>query len=191
MCCYRDPKNLERFSYLTQGLIYMAVSQLKQLVEKSEETKIQDEQSPEKREAHSKDKENKDGDREGNSSLNPEDEKENVEVVERDKLLILVSKIFLLNFPLYVAFKHTIQSKVDELTQQEMANLNMFCDLHDSEIPIYLLKNVSWFCKIGGLLAMTNCFTHLSTDVLPVSTAHAMISIGKHCFMLNYIIVCI
>lgn len=169
----------------------MAVSQLKQLVEKSEETKIQDEQSPEKREAHSKDKENKDGDREGNSSLNPEDEKENVEVVERDKLLILVSKIFLLNFPLYVAFKHTIQSKVDELTQQEMANLNMFCDLHDSEIPIYLLKNVSWFCKIGGLLAMTNCFTHLSTDVLPVSTAHAMISIGKHCFMLNYIIVCI
>lgn len=108
---------------------------------------------------------------------NKEESSEN-EVQERDKLLILVSKVFLLNFPLYVAYKHTIQAKLDELTQQEMQNLNLFCDLHDSEIPIYLLKNVSWFCKMGGLLAMTACFTQLSPEQLPVSTAHAMISVG-------------
>ncbi|XP_066257421.1 ubiquitin carboxyl-terminal hydrolase puf [Euwallacea similis] len=180
MCCYGDPKNLDRFSYLTQGLIYMAVSQLKQLVDKSAEDKKHLGENKEQ-EVSSKACENKSTGKEkktsSNTNSNLEDEKENVEVVERDKLLILVSKIFLMNFPLYMAFKHTIQSKVDELTQQEMASLNMFCDLHDSEIPIYLLKNVSWFCKIGGLLAMTNCFTYLTTDVLPVSTAHAMISI--------------
>jgi ubiquitin carboxyl-terminal hydrolase 34 len=38
MCCYRDPKNLERFSYITQGLIYMVVCQLKQLAEKGSST---------------------------------------------------------------------------------------------------------------------------------------------------------
>ncbi|CAH1127870.1 unnamed protein product [Ceutorhynchus assimilis] len=169
MCCYRDSKNLERFSCLTQGLIYMAVSQLKLLSDKHADNTQTEPEPSELNTAKTEPPEKKD--------TNPEDEKENVEVVERDKLLILVSKIFLLNFPLYVAFKHTIQSKVEELTAQEMANLNMFCDLHDSEIPIYLLKNVSWFCKIGGLLAMTNCFTYLTTEILPVSTAHAMISI--------------
>lgn len=166
MCCYRDPKNLERFSYVTQGLIYMAASQLKNLAEKGTES-INIKEDKEKQEKNEKPQ---------------EDNKENIEVVERDKLLILVSKIFLLNFPLYVAYKHTIQAKLDELTQQEMQNLNLFCDLHDSEIPIYLLKNVSWFCKMGGLLAMTTCFTQLSPELLPVSTAHAMISIGKSVF---------
>uniref|UniRef100_A0AAR5QD97 ubiquitinyl hydrolase 1 n=1 Tax=Dendroctonus ponderosae TaxID=77166 RepID=A0AAR5QD97_DENPD len=172
MCCYRDSKNLERFSYLTQGLICMCVSQLKQLVERSTDNQDADIQT--------NNNEIKIGEKDSNTGgtqNSEENEKENAEAVERDKLLILVSKIFLLNFPLYVALKHTIQSKVDELTQQEMANLNLFCDLNDSEIPIYLLKNVSWFCKIGGLLTMNDCFTHLNTNYLPVSTAHAMISI--------------
>ncbi|CAH0550563.1 unnamed protein product [Brassicogethes aeneus] len=159
MCCYRDPKNLERFSYVTQGLIYMSVGQLKQLSERGSES--------EKTDA----KEKPDSEQQ-----QPSDEF-NSEIQERDKLLILVSKIFLLNFPLYVAYKHTIQAKLDELTQQEMQNLNLFCDLHDSEIPIYLLKNVSLFCKMGGLLAMTTCFTQLLPEHLPVSTAHAMITV--------------
>lgn len=169
----------------------MAVTQLKQLVDKSLENKSSSTGDSEKNnetkteEGKSEDctSDAKKGDtkpkEKESSTNNPDDEVENVEVVERDKLLILVSKIFLLNFPLYVAFKHTVQSKVDDLTQQEIANLSMFCDLHDSEIPMYLLKNVSWFCKIGGLMAMTKCFTHLTTDALPVSTAHAMISIGE------------
>lgn len=165
MCCFRDPKNLERFNYVTQGVIYLAAKELKQLADQDvSQVTVKTE---EKNEPPCK---------------NPEDEKENLEVVERDKLLILCSKIFLLNFPLYVAYKHTIQSKLDELSQQEMQNLNLFCDLHDSEIPIYLLKNVSWFCKLGGLGAMTNCFTNLTPELLPVSTAHSMISIGKLIF---------
>lgn len=160
MCCYRDPKNLERFSYITQGIIYLSVCHLKELGEKASDV-------------------NKNKDKSPTTETNEENESKLLEIKERDKLLILVSKIFLLNFPLYVAFKHTIQVKLDDLTQQEIQGLSVFCDLHDSEIPIYLLKNVTLFCKLGGLLAMTACFTHLSLDDLPVSTAHAMISIGK------------
>lgn len=167
MCCYRDPKNLERFSYITQGIIYLAVCQLKELGEKAVDTE--------------KSKSNKE--KQSTSETNEQSELKTIDVQERDKLLILVSKIFLLNFPLYVAFKHTIQVKLDDLTQQEIQGLSMFCDLHDSEIPIYLLKNVTLFCKLGGLHAMTACFTQLSLDDLPVSTAHAMISIGECVFV--------
>lgn len=154
MCCYRDSKNLERFSYVTQGLIYQSVCCCKSLAEKGSES------TTTKQDTEEKDKEE--------------------ETQDTDKLLNLISKIFLLNFPLYVAYKHTIQTKMDEITQQDLQNLNLFCDMHDSEIPIYLLKNVSWFCKIGGLLAMTSCFTMLTPDLLPVTTAHAMISVGKY-----------
>lgn len=168
MCCYRDPKNLERFSYITQGIIYLAVYQLKELGEKA----------PTDIEKSNKKKEK--------PTASDQDESKIADIQERDKLLILVSKIFLLNFPLYVAFKHTLQVKLDDLTQQEIQNLNIFCDLHDSEIPIYLLKNVTLFCKLGGLHAMTACFTHLAPEALPVSTAHAMISVGKQFNFLMY-----
>lgn len=161
MCCYRDPKNLERFSYITQGIIYLAVYQLKELGEKAS---TETEKSSKKKEKQ---------------PVTEQDESKLLDIQEHDKLLILVSKIFLLNFPLYVAFKHTLQVKLDDLTQQEIQNLNVFCDLHDSEIPMYLLKNVTLFCKLGGLHAMTACFDHLSPEALPVSTAHAMISVGK------------
>lgn len=162
MCCYRDPKNLERFSYITQGIIYLAVCELKELGEKAVDAE------------NSKGK-----DKQPTNETNEQSELKTADAQERDKLLILVSKIFLLNFPLYVAFKHTIQVKLDDLSQQEIQGLSVFCDLHDSEIPIYLLKNVTLFCKLGGLHAMTACFTHLSLEDLPVSTAHAMISVGK------------
>lgn len=168
MCCYREAKNLERFSLITQGVIYLAVCQLKELSD-SEAAKGD-------KKIKSNEKEQKKEKAQQNEGETPD----NLAGQERDKLLILVSKIFLLNFPLYVAFKHTIQAKLDDISQQEMQNLNLYCDLHDSEIPIYLLRNVSLFCKLGGLHAMNSCFTNLSPDALPVSTAHAMISVGEY-----------
>lgn len=163
MCCYRDPKNFERFSLVTQGIICLAVCQLKEL-----------------RELYDSDSESK-------TTENDKKETEKIKITSDDlskfqdseKLFSLVAKIFLLNFPLYAAFKHSMQSKLEEITQQELQNLNAFCDLHDSEIPIYLLRNVSLFCKMGGVHAMTLCFQYLSPDELPVSTAHAIIAIGK------------
>ncbi|KAK5649017.1 hypothetical protein RI129_003909 [Pyrocoelia pectoralis] len=151
MCCYRDQKNLERFSCITQGILYLTILHLKELGEPNSESDKNDER------------------------FNKEDHLNDIQ--ERDKLFILASKIFLLNFPLYVAFKHTSTNKIDDLTQHEVQSFNSFCDLHDSEIPVYLLRNVTLFCKLGGLYAMTACFTFLPPSELPVSTAHAMISI--------------
>lgn len=160
MCCYRDPKNFERFSLITQGIICLAVCYLKDIRENG----IKVEKSIEEKNT---------------------EEMEKFRGVENqtkfhnsEKLLNLISKIFLLNFPLYAAFKHSMQSKLEEVTQQELQNLNSFCDLHDSEIPIYLLRNVCLFCKTGGVHAMTLCFQYLSPETLPVSTAHAIITVG-------------
>lgn len=164
MCCYRDPKNFDRFSCITQSIIYLTVCHLKEFGEKP----IKNDEDKSKCDDKEKIK----------------DLEDNLEELQdKDKLYILTSKIFLLNFPLYVAFKHTSTNKLDDLTQQEMQNLNAFCDLHDSEIPIYLLRNVTFFCKIGGVHAMTACFTNLLPEELPVSTAHAMISIGERTFL--------
>ncbi|XP_068081544.1 ubiquitin carboxyl-terminal hydrolase puf [Anabrus simplex] len=104
-------------------------------------------------------------------------EEEEWSLQDKEKLLHFLSKVFLLNFPLYVAYKHTMQSKLEEITQQEAGSLNVFCDLHDPEIPVYLLRNVCLFCRSGGVHAMTFCFEHQSPDTLPVSLAHAMIAI--------------
>lgn len=157
MCCYRDPKNFERFSLVTQGIICLAVCQLKELRENESEN------------------ETKKTDTEKNEKTKTTEDLTRFQDCE--KLFSLVSKIFLLNFPLYAAFKHSMQSKLEEITQQELQNLNSFCDLHDSEIPIYLLRNVALFCRTGGVHAMTLCFQYLTPENLPVSTAHSIIAV--------------
>lgn len=75
---------------------------------------------------------------------------------EMEKLLHFLSKVFLLNFPLYCAHKQSLQSKVEGLTQQEAAALNNFCDMHDLEIPLHLLRNVCLFCRLDVLLTYFN-----------------------------------
>ncbi|XP_058056030.1 ubiquitin carboxyl-terminal hydrolase puf [Anopheles bellator] len=92
-------------------------------------------------------------------------------LVDVEKLLILVSKVFLLNFPLYVAYKHGVHARLDEVSAQEVQTLSIFCDLHDSEIPAFLLRNVSLFCNYAGFDVMIQCFDQPG---LPVSTAHAI-----------------
>ncbi|KFB41316.1 hypothetical protein ZHAS_00008912 [Anopheles sinensis] len=92
-------------------------------------------------------------------------------LLDVEKLLILVSKVFLLNFPLYVAYKHGVHARMDEVSPQEVQSLSLFCDLHDSEIPAFLLRNVSLFCNYAGFEAMMQCFDQPG---LPVSTAHAI-----------------
>lgn len=60
----------------------------------------------------------------------------------------------------------------------------MYCDLHDTEIPAFLLRNVNIFCNNGGFAAMMACFEITS---LPVSTAHAITAtISNLKLLLNY-----
>lgn len=188
MCCYRDLKNLERFSLLTQGVICLCVQHLKSLrtvlidAEKIREKLSEDtkENEIDGEEIIDDKKEKRKRSISENTEKITEDttpENETLNLQDKEKLFHLVSKMFLMNFPLYVASKHTMQTKLEEVTSLELTSLNSYCDIHDQEIPIYLLRNVTLFCKTGGLHAMTLCFQHLAPDVLPVSTAHASIAI--------------
>ena len=249
MCCFRDPKNFERFNLITQSILYMAACQLKELSDivyskslvKNEEeiniksctdsnsdsitrdtpgsTRARDEQLVESDvKIESKQNENDNGEskvceeedvrkyckNEKNKNLekvstnelvkvsednedrnNKQEENHNKDAKEvdvwtlqdKEKLLHFLSKVFLLNFPLYVAYKHSVQSKLEEISPHEASDLNSFCDLHDPEIPVYLLRNVYYFCKMSGVLHMTHCFNCQSTDILPVSVAHAIIAV--------------
>lgn len=108
-------------------------------------------------------------------------------ITQREKLMHILSKIFLLNFPLYLACKHSALSRLDDLSAQEITNLNSFCDLHDTEIPAYLLRNVSFFCKLGGVGAMINVFENASPAILPLSMAHAIVAaVGNLKLWLNF-----
>lgn len=47
---------------------------------------------------------------------------------EVEKLLILISKAFLLNFPLYIAYKHGVHSRLDDISAQEAQVIYRLCD---------------------------------------------------------------
>jgi ubiquitin carboxyl-terminal hydrolase 34 len=80
-----------------------------------------------------------------------EEKKDVWTIQDMEKLLHFLSKVFLLNFPLYAAYKQSLQTKMEELTQQEATVLSNFCDVHDLEIPIHLLRNVCLFCRYNIL----------------------------------------
>lgn len=102
---------------------------------------------------------------------------------EFERLLILLAKAFLLNFPLYIAYKHAVQ-RLDEISPQDAQNLSIYCDLHENEMPIYLLRNVSLFCSAQGFVHLSDCF---DAPNLPVSTAHAITAVVSNLKLwLNY-----
>lgn len=45
---------------------------------------------------------------------------------ELEKLFILVSKAFLLNFPLYIAYKHGVHSRLDDISTHEAQVIGLF-----------------------------------------------------------------
>lgn len=184
MCCYRDVKNFERFNLIIQSIICLTVSQLKNI-------KTLLNTPPNTTNNNTSTDENK-SEKSANTSETPslsttvvnKDKNEEWTLPEIEKLLIVISKTFLLNFPLYVAYKHGVQIRWDEISGEEAQTLSTFCDLHDTEVPAFLFKNVSLFCSSGGFAAMTLCFEQLN---LPVATAHAITAaISNVKLWLNY-----
>lgn len=105
-------------------------------------------------------------------------------LVELEKLLILTSKAFLLNFPLYIAYKHAIHARLDDISAQDAQSLSVYCDLHENEMPVYLLRNVTLFCTTLGFAHLMTCF---EIPHLPVSTAHAITAVVSNLKLwLNY-----
>lgn len=214
MCSFRDVKNFDRFYLVVQNILCLAVCQLKLLKDevveagkKQASRREAEKEQSERKASCSSDKDSKDeelakvqddkstndtenspdGCIENEKSLNDNENKGGWSMQQKEKLMHLVSKVFLLNFPLYIACKNSSLTKLDELTTPEVSNLNACCDLHDTEIPVYLLRNVSLFCKLGGVCAMNAVFEDSLPSTLPLSMAHAMVAaIGNLKLWLNY-----
>lgn len=205
-------KNFERFYLVVQSILCLSVCQLKQLKDDLiEAAKVTKEESQEKEppEVTVPSNEEKSDDNEAlpppqdpkppepstSTAEEPPKEKQSTSkddsevwpMQQKEKLMHIVSKIFLLNFPLYLACKHSALSRLDDLSAQEISNLSSYCDLHDTEIPAYLLRNVSLFCKLGGVCAMTSVFEHSTPSTLPLSMAHAIVAaVGNLKLWLNF-----
>lgn len=197
MCCYRDLKNFDRFNYIIRSLIYLIVSKLKDIksilsvgtVEVVKTTAVSANESKDEGEnIESEEKENVSSDDVDKEviveKVTKEKEKEDQwTIAELEKVLIFISKVFLLNFPLYIAHKHGMHYG-QESSQQEISAVSVFCDIHDTEIPVYLYHNVTLFCSSGGFGAMTKCF---EISDLPLSLAHACtVAISNIKLWLNY-----
>lgn len=59
-----------------------------------------------------------------------------------------------------------------------MSHVNAFCDINDMDVPMYLVRNVAMFGRLGGIQMVTACFDEQTPETLPVTMAHALISVA-------------
>ncbi|XP_050445731.1 ubiquitin carboxyl-terminal hydrolase 34 isoform X2 [Cataglyphis hispanica] len=167
MCCYREIKNFDRFIRLTQSIVLCTLQQLQVIQQNEDVAKETVEEGKEEEEKNSKRK----------SSDNTEHAQVEAQTKQiwsqqdRERLFHLLSKIFLLNFPLYIAMKHG--GVINPLAP--VKDEGGYCEPHDPEVPAPLIRAVSIFCHQGGFNLMSACFDMEST--LPVSLAHSMVAV--------------
>ncbi|XP_033107296.1 ubiquitin carboxyl-terminal hydrolase 34-like [Anneissia japonica] len=98
-------------------------------------------------------------------------------IKDYEKLLHLVAKVFQMNFALYAAHKHMCHGITEELSSQESEALGNYCEMNDLEVPIFLLRNVCFFCDSNGLSVMHNCFDGSTPEALHFGLAHGIIAV--------------
>ena len=49
--------------------------------------------------------------------------------------------------------------------------------VQDPEVPVYLLRNVCYFCDSNGIQALASCFRESDPEILPCHIAHVLITI--------------
>lgn len=103
MCCYREIKNFDRFIRLTQSVVLCTLQQLQVTQQNEQQVNVEKETSKDEKE-----EEKTEGGKLDDSDFAQRETqtKQNWSQQDREKLLHLLSKIFLLNFPLYIAMKH-------------------------------------------------------------------------------------
>ncbi|XP_048258866.1 ubiquitin carboxyl-terminal hydrolase 34-like isoform X4 [Haliotis rufescens] len=183
MCCYKDFKNFERLNNIVQVILVVAIRFIQTLpIDYEKETTREILQV--KRDTEDKDGASKDGDK--NEEKNEKEDREMVEekeeeeywsMEEKERLLQFVTKVFLMNFPSYMAYKHIVHSSLEELSQQETSALNNYCEISDPEVPLYLLRNVCFFCDSNGITSLRQCFEKATPDTLPFTFAHLLITL--------------
>lgn len=104
MCCYREIKNFDRFIRLTQSVVLCTLQQLQIIQQNGQQTNIGKAPLKDEKEEEVKTDEGKADD--SDFAQTEMQTKQNWSQQDREKLFHLLSKIFLLNFPLYIAMKH-------------------------------------------------------------------------------------
>jgi len=157
MCCYKEYKNFERFNNIVQAMLNVAISFIhtlpqhcQQQQDDANDRKKDESTSPSEPEKVKTDDDtckiddaNPDGaavscDVDVNEKTAEKEETEKEEsgsdeevwtLEEKDRLFQFVTKVFLMNFPMYMAYKHSVNTSLEELSQQEAAALNNYCEL--------------------------------------------------------------
>lgn len=65
----------------------------------------------------------------GDSVSDSDIDSEHWSIEEKDRLFQFVAKVFLTNFPLYIALKHCIHSSLEDLSKHDASALNNYCEL--------------------------------------------------------------
>jgi ubiquitin carboxyl-terminal hydrolase 34 len=192
-CCFRDPKNFERFNWAIQVLILVVVEIVKHLRDPEAS-----QNKPENLEAASGSSNKDTGD---NEAVVPkhdivlesmEDEDSNGErpslaqerplwdVDDKDKLIYFVAKVFLNSFPTYVAYKQHMQVKNEEITPQEIQALSQFCEINEPEASPYLFRNVTLFCKVKGMEALGESIYGQSPESMPLHQVNILVTLAAN-----------
>ncbi|RWS07088.1 hypothetical protein B4U79_12772 [Dinothrombium tinctorium] len=175
-CIFKDLKNFDKLNLLIQGLLITCLSLLKSIIKSLSTSE----------EVSSNNDETNGKSREKDTEMDYESvDFDKWSIQEKEKLLHLVSKTFHIHFPLYTVHKHNVQSRLEDLTQREAALLSTFCDPSDAEIPILLLKNVSFFCEHEAIGLLVECFSKATPNTLNLGLAHAIIAVISN---LKYVI---
>lgn len=106
MCCYREIKNFDRFIRLIQSVVLCTLQQLQAIQQNGQQTNVAKEISEEGKD-EDEDKSDKRKSNDGAEHAQVEIQtKQTWSQQDREKLFHLLSKILVLNFPLYLAMKH-------------------------------------------------------------------------------------
>lgn len=202
-CVFKDIKNVDRLNSLIQGLLLTSSNLLKCISRSFDATPEKDKPegvSPQKRRLKVKPKEDKvivdeNVDSRDGSDEDEEDEEEEMDreveefeedvakwtLDEKEKLFHMVSKAMYVHFPLYAIHKHSLhQTRLEDLTPKEAGLLSSYCDLSDPEMPLLLLRNITFYCEQDVMDLFVSIFSKATPTVLPLSLAHAIIAVIHH-----------
>ncbi|XP_052769790.1 ubiquitin carboxyl-terminal hydrolase 34-like isoform X3 [Mya arenaria] len=193
MCCFKDFRNFEKLNSMVQDTVSVAIRLIQTLPEDNEkelrikedpstvtvdkESAIDDKKEPDKEKQLTGEEAGSGVDDQPMDREEEEEERDDWTMDEKDKLLQFITKVFLMNFPSYIAYKHVVHSSLEELSQQETSALNNYCEVSDPEVPLFLLRNVCFFCDTNGIGALKLCFEKASPETLPFNFAHTLINL--------------
>ncbi|KAL4238015.1 Ubiquitin carboxyl-terminal hydrolase 34 [Mactra antiquata] len=170
MCCFKDYRNFEKLNSMVQDTLSVGIRIIQSFPDDNEreirkklkeEEKVKETIEERTPGDGKKDDDNDDDDNKSQTIDDEDDDKDEVWTLdEKEKLLQFVTKVFLMNFPSYIAHKHVLHAS-----------------LEDPEVPLFLLRNVCYFCDTNGICSLKICFEKGTPETLPFNFAHTLITL--------------